>query len=117
MDEVIKAYVAAWAEQDADRRAALLETAWAEDGLYEDPTASVSGRVALGAHIGGFHTAMPGARIEMTSGVSAHHDNIYFGWRLLSGDGSVVVEGVDFGRLDADGRLARIIGFFGPPGA
>ena len=38
-----------------------------------------------------------------------------FTWRMLLADGSVFVEGTDFGELSADGRLERIVGFFGVP--
>lgn len=115
--ETIDAYVASWAEADEGRRRGLLEKAWAPEGTYTDPTADVAGRETLVQHIGGFHQAMPGARIELTSGVSEHHGRIYFAWRLITGDGATYVEGVDFGRVDAEGRLAEIVGFFGPPGA
>ena len=30
-------------------------------------------------------------------------------------DGSVAIDGRDFGELDAAGRIAHIVGFFGPP--
>ena len=116
MDEtaVVAAYGAAWLEPDAGERLALLETAWADDGRYEDPTGAAEGRAALSAHIGAFHAARPGARIEITSGVDRHHDVLRFAWRMVAADGSVAVEGIDFGVLAADGRLARIVGFFGP---
>ncbi len=115
--EIIKTYTACWSEQDEGRRRALLDKVWAEDGTYQDPTADVAGREALVQHIGGFHQSMPGARIELASGVSEHHGHIYFAWRLITADGSTYVEGVDFGTVDADGRLSQIVGFFGPPGA
>jgi hypothetical protein len=95
----------------------MLEKVWAKAGTYKDPTAEVAGREALVQHIDGFHQAMPGARIELTSGVSEHHGHIYFAWRLVTGDGATAVDGVDFGRLSGDGKIAEIVGFFGPPGA
>jgi SnoaL-like domain len=113
--QMVQTYGAAWLEPDELRRAALLQQCWAEDGLYQDPTGEAAGRAALNAHIGGFHTSQPGARIEITSGVACHHSNIYFKWLMRAGDGSVVVEGVDFGSIGADGRITRITGFFGPP--
>jgi hypothetical protein len=33
---------------------------------------------------------------------------------MLLADGKVYVEGIDFGELCADGKLHRIVGFFGP---
>lgn len=46
-EQVLLAYVAAWNEADEEKRRALLEFSWAENGIYSDPTAQVSGREAL----------------------------------------------------------------------
>ena len=119
LTQVLKAYCAAWSEGDAAKRRALLEIAWAEHGLYQDPRREARGRDSLHAQIGEFQAQFPGARIELTSGVDAHHDRIRFGWRSVLADGTVPVQGVDCGRVGADGRLTEIIGFFGahPPQA
>jgi hypothetical protein len=37
--EVVAAYGAAWNEPDEDARRKLLDQAWADDGVYCDPTA------------------------------------------------------------------------------
>jgi len=115
VEEIVAAYAAAWNEPDAVARRRALERAWADGGIYSDPTARVEGRDALLAHIGGFQAQMPGARILLTSGIDAHHGAIRFTWALRAGDGRIVTEGIDFGELADDGRLRRITGFFGPP--
>jgi hypothetical protein len=115
ISEVVASYASAWNEPDATARRRALERAWTERGVYSDPTAHVEGREALVAHIGGFQTQMPGARIIMTSGIDEHHGAIRFNWALRGGDGTVLTEGIDFGELADDGRLRRITGFFGPP--
>jgi hypothetical protein len=112
--ETVTTYAAAWGEPDEGKRRRLLEAAWADDGVYTDPTVLVEGREALVAHIGGFLATTPGARIRATSGIDTHHGRLRFTWTMHAADGSLVVEGVDFGVLAADGRLRRIIGFFGP---
>ena len=71
--DFVNAYGAAWLEADADARCALLDTAWSDNGTYQDPMADVAGRGALVAHIGGFHQSMPGAQILITSAVDHHH--------------------------------------------
>ena len=115
--DVVAAYAAAWNEPDGAARRRALEKAWADAGVYSDPTARVEGRDALVEHIAGFHAQMPGARIVLTSGVDEHHGAIRFTWALRAADGTTVTEGVDFGELADDGRLRRITGFFGPPPA
>jgi hypothetical protein len=112
--DVVSAYGAAWNEPDEATCRALLQQAWSDDGVYCDPTATVDGREPLVAHIAGFHQQMPGARIELTSGVDEHDGWVRFAWSMLGPDGATVIEGIDVGELAADGRLRRIIGFFGP---
>ena len=116
-EEVVAAYMAAWNETDEGKRRRLLEKAWADDGAYTDPQSGVAGREALVALIGGMHGQMPGARIEMTSGVDLHHHKLRFTWRFVSGDGAMTIDGIDFGELADDGRLNKIAGFWGQPPA
>lgn len=115
IQDVLAAYGSAWLEPDSAKRDALLEAAWSPDGTYCDPNSDVRGRAALSAHIAGFHASLPGARIELTSGASEHHGQIYFTWRMLDAGGNVAIEGVDFGHLDDTGRISQIVGFFGSP--
>ena len=114
-EKVLLAYVAAWSEADEGKRRTLLETAWAETGIYIDPTTQASGREALVQHIGRVLQQFAGCRVLLTSGVDEHHGRIRFTWAMVRPDGKRITEGIDFGELEADGRLLRITGFFGPP--
>jgi hypothetical protein len=111
--DTVELYVAAWNEPGEERRRQLLERAWADDGTYTDPQAHIAGRDALVALIGDFQRRFPGARIEPSGGVDEHHGLLRFAWRIVR-PGGPVMEGVDFGELAGDGRLRRIVGFFGP---
>jgi hypothetical protein len=91
-----------------------LEEAWSDDGVYCDPTARVEGRDSLVSHIGGFHEQIPGARIDVASGVEEHHGWLRFAWTMVGPDGTTMTEGFDVGEVAEDGRLRRIVGFFGP---
>jgi len=113
-DRAVAGYARAWLETDAAARRALLDQCWAEDGVYCDPIARVVGRQALADHIGGFQAEQPGARMEVVTAVDGHDGYVRFGWQLVAPDGSVAVEGIDFGELDSGGALRRVIGFFGP---
>ena len=110
--EAIAAYGAAWVEPDATARLTLLQQAWAADAVYCDPLASVAGRDGLSEHIGQFQTAMPGARIEVTSEPVRHHDSAFFRWALTDADGATVMTGFDVVQLDRTGLIARLTGFF-----
>jgi len=114
LDELVKMYAAAWNEPDAQHRRELLEKAWASEGTYTDPGSHVEGREALVEHIGKFLKNTPGARIIQSSHADFHHGMFRFTWKFVGGDGKTVMEGIDFGVLGPDGKLQRIVGFFGP---
>jgi hypothetical protein len=111
---IVDTYGAAWNETDPVKRRALLDEAWADHGTYLDPMGSADGRDALVTHISGFHEMMPGNRIDATSAVDVHGSVFRFAWAMLDPSGTVALEGMDFGEFDDDGRISRIIGFFGP---
>ena len=110
----VASYQAAWGEADEDARRKLLSEAWAEDGLYLDPSGRADGCEALVQHIGGFQQIFAGHAIEATTDVDAHDGYLRFGWRMLDADGNEILEGVDFGTYGDDGKLTSIVGFFGP---
>lgn len=110
---LVATYAAAWVETDPEARARLLDECWATDGVYVDPTARAEGRDALSRHIGGFHERMPGYRIDLTTGADGYGPHLRFGWAMKRPDGSVELEGMDYAEVDGDGRLSRIVGFFG----
>ena len=106
-------YVSAWNEPDAATRLKILERCWADDAAYIDPNVDLRGRSALCEHISKMQAKRPGARIEMLSGVDLHHHVVRFLWRLVRADGSFGETSIDFGEVDANGRLTKIVGFFG----
>lgn len=114
MRETIDLYCAAWSTGDPVRRRALLDQVWSSGATYTDPTVHVEGADALERHIAGVQAQRPGAVIERTSDVDAHHGVARFAWHLRRADGSTLPEGIDIVDFTADGRIARIVGFFGP---
>src|SRR3712207_6647859 len=106
-------YVAAWNEPDAATRLEILERCWADDAAYVDPNVELRGRSALCEHISSVQAGRPGAWIETMSGVELHHYVVRFLWRLVRADGSFGETSIDFGEVDANGRLTKIVGFFG----
>lgn len=110
---IVTAYMAAWNEPDAATRQSLLAKCWSDGSVYIDPTVSLSGRDALGAHIAKVRAARPGSRLEFMSSIDVHHDVVRFLWRLVRADGTCGDVSIDFGEVGPDGRLAKIVGFFG----
>jgi hypothetical protein len=113
--DMVTRYMAAWNEPDTTTRDALLAQCWSDSGSYVDPKVSLAGREALSRHIATVQAARPGARLEFMSGIDVHHNVVRFLWRLVRADGSRGDTSIDFGEVGPDGRLVRIIGFFGAP--
>lgn len=114
LERVIGIYCAAWNEPDPDQRDRMLQQVWAADATYTDPTVHLVGRRELVRHIDNVLTRYPGSSIVMTSALDAHHGVGRFAWKKVLADGSSLPEGVDFAEIDGDGKLSRIVGFFGP---
>jgi hypothetical protein len=115
--KIVTQYMAAWNEPDDAARRALLEQCWSDGGVYLDPNVLLAGRDALATKIGEVLAGRPGARLEFMSGVDVHHNVVRFLWRLVRADGTCGDTSIDFGEIGADGRLVKIVGFFGaaPP--
>ena len=113
--KVVTQYMAAWNEREAAARHTLLQQCWSDGGVYLDPNVSLTGREALDGHIATVQASRPGARLEFMSGIDVHHDVVRFLWRLVRADGTCGDTSIDFGEVGPDGRLVKIVGFFGPP--
>ena len=111
-DDPITAYGQAWTTADEGGRRALLEVAWAPDAVYCDPLDRLEGRGALHRHIGATQVALAGGRIAVTSTPVRHHDSAFFRWTMTDAAGATALTGFDVVQLDADGRIARLTGFF-----
>jgi len=105
---------AMWNEQDAARRAKLVETVWAEDGQLVDPPLEGTGHAGITDMIAAVQSQFPGHTFRRTTGIDAHHDTLRYAWELVGPDGAVVATGLDVGVLADDGRLRRVNGFLGP---
>jgi hypothetical protein len=114
-DELVKVYCEAWGEPDVEKRRQMLQRVWTDDATYTDPVSDVAGREALVNRITAHLQKYPGSRIVPSSHADAHHGMVRFTWKFVLGDGKVQVEGIDFAEVAPDGRLKKVVGFFGPP--
>jgi hypothetical protein len=113
--ETIDTYIAAWNETDPARRAELVQRAWTPGGAYRDPMLEADGAEAIDGMIAAVHEQFPGQRFRRVTGIDTHHGFCRFGWELGEPEGAVTISGIDVGDLAADGRLVRVVGFFGDP--
>ena len=56
---------------------------------------------------------VPGATYSRTSGVDAHHNLYRYTWAIHQGS-KLLLPGFDVVEADQSGRVARVLGFFGP---
>jgi hypothetical protein len=61
-----------------------------------------------------FHQAVPGGRIDRTSGFDEFEGITRYSWDVVDADGKTASRGLDVVEEDGDGRLQHIIMFHGP---
>lgn len=113
LERLIDAYCAAWSEVDPVRRERMLKEVWDEKATYTDPRGTANGVAQLVALIGEVLLRRPGARVIRTSAVDSHHGLARFAWRVVQADATMLPEGIDFAEISPEGKLVRIVGFFG----
>lgn len=110
---VLDLHLAAYCEPDATRRAELIAQAWHDDGALVDPPFEGTGHAAIAALADGVLSHYPGHTFRRTTEVDTHHTSARYGWAMVGPDGTVAVAGTDVVEVAADGRLLRVVGFFG----
>jgi limonene-1,2-epoxide hydrolase len=110
---IVDTYLAAFNEADRAARVALLEQAFTADAHYVDPLADVHGVDGIADMIEGLRGQFPGATLERTGDIDAHHDVLRFPWAAIGTDGVAIVAGIDVCVLADDGRVQALAGFFG----
>jgi hypothetical protein len=111
MLEIIKRYLDAWNETDAQRRREIIGSLWAADGSYTDPLADVRGPDAIAGLIGAAQQQFAGLVFTLGGTVDANHNQARFTWHLGPSEGEPIVIGFDVVVLDGDGRIASVHGF------
>jgi hypothetical protein len=96
--EAVHAYGAVWSERDPERRSRLLSACWTREVLDE---------------IERFHREQPETTAVRTSDIDQHGRWIRFTVAVLGPHGAVLNEGWDVIELRADGKIARVITFWG----
>ncbi len=110
----VDAYLAAFGEPDPVRRRRLIGDAFGPEGSLTDPPLAAMGHDGLDEMFVVAQSHDVGHTFRRTSRVDVHHAFARYEWELVSPDGDVAVAGTDFARLGDDGKLADVVGFFGP---
>lgn len=112
-EQVVDSHLAAYSEPDPSVRAALIRNSWNLEGRLVDPPLESRGHDGISDQAATLLAQFPGHRFERTTALDMHHQFIRYGWRLVGTSGEPVLTGVDFMDVDVDGRIARVVGFFG----
>ena len=109
----VDAYLSAYGEPDPNRRAELIEQAWTPEGRLVDPPLTGEGHQGISDMAAALQQQFAGHRFRRVSDVDAHHEHLRFAWELVGPGDEVALTGLDIGELAEDGRLRRVVGFFG----
>ena len=110
---IVDLHLHAYSEPNAAKRAELVVAAWDETGRLMDPPFEGTGHAAIVALTDTVLEHFPGHTFRRTTDVDSHHGVGRYGWELVGPDGTVAVAGIDVVDVAADGRLQRVVGFFG----
>jgi hypothetical protein len=111
-DTLVETYFAMWNEPDRAARLGVIARAWSVDGHYVDPLSDVTGHEALADMVDGVRSQFPGATLERTGPIDAHHNVVRFPWRAVGTDDTTIVGGIDVAVVGEDGKLQALAGFF-----
>jgi hypothetical protein len=112
-ERTIDAWLVAYLDPDADRRAAVVTEIWAPDGEVVDPPITSAGHDELIALADAVLGLYPGHTFRRTTDIDAHHGYARYGWELVAPTGDVALAGLDVAELAPDGKLRKVVGFFG----
>jgi hypothetical protein len=105
--------LAAWNERDLGRVRGHLESALSADVVFIDPTIVTHGIDAFENNIRDFRAKYPDADLRRSSEVDSHHDLHRYSWEI-SVHGQMILFGFDVTETGDDGKVIRVLGFFGP---
>ncbi len=113
IEDIVDTHLKAYCEPDPSRRVELLTRTWSPGGKLLDPPFDGTGIEGISAMVDILLDHYPDHHFQRTTGIDAHHDSARYGWSLVSPHGEAAVTGTDIVDLDGDGKIRRILGFFG----
>ena len=110
---VFKNYLDAFAKTSPAEQEELLRASVAEDVVFTNPGVEGQGRDRLLAHIAIFQKKFPGNSFRM-NWLREQHGQLLSEWTQINQDGSEFITAHSYARLDEQGRLAHLAGFWSP---
>jgi len=112
--ERIDAFLRAWGEPDAAERRALLRSCAAEEIVFRDTFSATEGIEELLANLEAVRLHMPGLSLARAGDVRLAHGTALVAWTARRESGEEAGRGENVVEFDADGRIALVVGFWGP---
>jgi hypothetical protein len=114
--DIVAKLARAWNTPDEDERLGLLRETCREDAEFASPHGQSHGLDEYARGIALFRKSFKKARA--VHGVpDEHHGFFRFAWTTQWNDGRPPVVGADFGELDQEGKVRRLVSFTGTPTA
>ena len=109
---LVDRWFATWSEPDAAMRDAALAAIGAADIRFLDKFSTVEGRDEVKAHLAAVHRFMPGMRLERRGEIRHCQWHVLADWVVIGSSGQEQSDGTSLFELDADGRIAKVTGFW-----
>jgi hypothetical protein len=111
LQQTCDSYLEAYNDIAANERERLLRLSVTDDIVSSNPNGESNGLVSLMEHIEQFQKQQPGASFK-SSKLLAHHGQFLSEWTMFSKDGSALATAHSYGRINEQGLITYIIGFF-----
>jgi uncharacterized protein YndB with AHSA1/START domain len=105
-------WFAAWSEPDAAKRDQALAALGSADIRFLDKFSALDGRDEVKAHLAAVHRFMPGLRLERRGEIRHCQWHVLADWVAIESSGQERSSGTSLFELDADGRIAKVTGFW-----
>jgi uncharacterized protein YndB with AHSA1/START domain len=112
----VDAWFGAWSDPDDARRGKTLDGIVSQDVRFRDRFSLVEGRSDLEPHLSAVHRFMPGKRLERVGEPRHCQGTVLADWVARGADGAEKGRGTNVFTLDADGRIADVVGLWSEAG-
>jgi uncharacterized protein YndB with AHSA1/START domain len=111
-EAVVDGWFTAWNESDAARRDHAIGQLAVAGVAFHDRYSCVTSLDDLRAHLAAIHRFMPGMRVARAGVVRQCQGQAIADWTATGPDGTARGSGTNVFEFDADGRVAKVIGFW-----
>jgi uncharacterized protein YndB with AHSA1/START domain len=111
-EATVDRWFGAWSDPEPSTRNATLDAALATDIRVADKFSCLAGEADVKPHLAAVHQFMPGMRLERRGGIRHCQSRVLADWVALGNDGAERGRGTNLFVLDADGRIAEVVGFW-----